>query len=611
MILVFGGTTEGRIVAETLDFIREKYWYSTKTTTNVSVGGLMLQGAMEESEIVAFCKANDIRLIVDAAHPFAENLHANIHAAACESELPILRFERKMINPRLPNVRYFSSYKALTTALEESNFRHLLFLTGVQTIPHFQNIWKERDAFFRILDTELSRRKANSYGIPEERIFSIHPDNSSETVIELAKKVKADILVSKESGAFGFFESKIEAANALNIPLWVVNRPELPESTFTVYSQKELLQQLYIFRKDVLRKGKDLRSGYTTGTCVLAATKANFLALVNGKFPKEVEVEIPMGDKVRFLVFPEELNTQKASCVVIKNAGDDPDVTHAKEIGCTLQTNTSGEINFLQGKGIGKVTLSGLQVAVGDPAINAVPRKTISDLLLQMALEYELDCGFNITPFVPEGEELAKQTFNPRVGVVGGISIIGTTGVVRPFSNAAFLSSIRQQIMVVCENGCNEIVLTSGKRSENRVKDRFPHLSSVAFIHFGNMIGETLKVAVAEGIQKISLAIMFGKGIKLAEGHLDTHSKNVQFNPAFAAGIAEECGYPKNTISVITELKLANAIVDIIPFAEDVLFYQRVSEMCRENCLKLLPEKCSFELFLLVGNDGILKSGDY
>ncbi len=608
MILVFGGTTEGKLTYKVLDFVGEQYWYSTKTNIDIEIGGTLIQGGLDEEEMKTFCIDNSIRLIIDAAHPFAVNLHENIFKVATELELTVLRFERKFPKTSSPKIHYFDSYEQLNKALEESNFEEILFLTGVQTIPHFKNIWKKRDAYFRILDTELSRRKAHEFGIPERQIFSVQPNNDASTIIDLTKKTKAKILISKESGSSGFFESKVEAAEKLNLPLWIVKRPELPKSEFTVYSQKELLQRIYLLKRILLKKGTDLESGYTTGTCVLAATKANFIALSEGEFPGDVEVEIPAGDRVKFLVFPEKLTKHVTSCVVIKNAGDDPDVTHAKEIGCELRFSEQEGIRFLQGEGIGRVTLSGLEVPVGGPAINPVPRKTISDLLMQMAFEYEVESGFDVIPFVPEGEDLAKQTFNPRVGVVGGISIIGTTGVVRPFSNEAFLSSIKQQIKVAQKSGCHEIVLTSGKRSEKRVKKRFNHLPQLAFIHFGNLIGETIKLAIEEGIKNINLAIMFGKGIKLAEGHLDTHSKHVQFNPLFAAELAGECGHSNEVVDQIKELKLANAIPDIIPFSEDEDFYQLVAKKSYASCGLLLPVGFSLSLYLLIGNDMLVVS---
>jgi len=294
--------------------------------------------------------------------------------------------------------------------------------------------------------------------------------------------------------------------------------------------------------------------------------------------------------------------------VVIKDAGDDPDVTHGKEIGCELRISAKSGINFKQGIGVGRVTLPGLQVKVGEPAINPVPRKMVSDMLHQLAEEYEQECSYDVKPFVPEGEALALQTFNPRIGVVGGISILGTTGKVMPYSNEAFLESIRQQIKVAKENGCNEVVLTSGKRSENRLKSRFQDFPSVAFIHFGNLIGETIKLAITEGIEKINLAIMFGKAVKLAEGHLNTHSKKVVFNPEFVAHLAKECGYSCEITQQIKRQKLANAITDIIPFSPEEPFYKLVAQKCYENCEELLQENIALNLFLLVGSEGMLKS---
>lgn len=612
MILIFGGTTEGKKVAELFDVVGQEYWYSTKTDAHKSIKGRRVFGEMNFSGIAEFCREKNIRLIVDAAHPFAVELHKNIYKVSCNFGIEVVRYERNYPVPEKTElIRYFSSYDDIVNAVLENRFENVLALTGVQTIEKLQKLSQQRSCYFRILDTKLSREKAKETGIKEEFVIPMKPKANANDLIQLANKLKIDILLSKESGESGFFETKVKVAQALNIPLWVIQRPVLPGFKNVVDGGKEFLQQFYLLKKTVLKEDGNLRSGYTTGTCVTAAAKACFIALVERKFPGSVQVELPDGERANFVIFPKELRADKASCVVIKDAGDDPDVTHAKEIGCELTFTEEQDICFLKGKGVGVVTLPGLQVPVGEPAINPVPRKMITGMLGQLASECGLERGFKVKPFVPEGEELASQTFNPRIGVIDGISILGTTGKVMPYSNESFLASIQQQIKVAKKNGCNEVVLTSGKRSENRLREYFPNLPAIAFIHFGNLVGETIKLANEEGIDKINLGIMFGKAMKLAEGHLDTHSKKVVFNPEFAANVAKECGYPNTIISAMKELKLANAIVDLIPFDEDGLFYNYVVNMCRKTCLKLLPDRHKFNLFLLVGSNGVLKSGDY
>ncbi|WP_421920765.1 cobalt-precorrin-5B (C(1))-methyltransferase CbiD [Marinifilum sp.] len=607
MVLIFGGTTEGKKVAELFDIIGQKYFYSTKTDSHKQIKGERVFGDMDGSKIKELCQKKDIRLIVDAAHPFAVHLHGNIYQAAQDLGIEIIRYKREFPDLQTSElIRLFDSYESMTEALLQSEFKNILALTGVQTINKLRSLWDQRTCYFRILDTDLSRQKARETDLDYQFVIPMDPKAGVEELAILSKKLKAEILLSKESGESGLFETKVKVAEQLNIPLWVVKRPQLPHFEYVADHPKAFLQQFYKVKKSNLKIEGQLRSGFTTGTCLTAATKACFIALAEQKFPKWVEVELPGGEKVKYPVFPEKLSSKSASCVVIKDSGDDPDVTHAKEIGCELSFSDRLGVHFVRGKGVGLVTLPGLQVKVGEPAINPVPRKMVANILESLSDQYEIDLAFDVKAFIPEGEELAKLTFNPRIGVEGGISIIGTTGIVKPLSNEAFLASIKQQVKVAKGNQCSEIVLTSGKRSENRLKNKFPHLPSVAFIHFGNLVGDTIQLGVDEGMERINLAIMFGKSAKLAEGHLNTHSKNVVFNADSVADLAKQSGYSEEIQNKIRQLKLANAILDIIPFSENEAFYNLVANKCFDTCQHLLNDSCSLRLFLLVGDEGMI-----
>lgn len=607
MVLIFGGTTEGKIIAELFDVIGQEYFYSTKTDTHKQIKGKRVFGDLTRRKMLDFCKENQIRLIINAAHPFAVLLHENIYQTAHELGIQTIRYERKF--PEIKSseqIRLFDSYKSMTEAILQEDFQNILALTGVQTINKLKPLWEQRTCYFRILDTDLSRQKANDTELADRFVIPMDPKLGEEELERITKDLNTEILLSKESGKSGLFETKLAVAKHLNIPLWVVQRPKLPDFDCIVDHPKSFLQAFYQLKKSSLKIEGQLRSGFTTGTCLTAASKACFMALADNKFPKCVEVELPGGEKVKYPVFQKYLSDTSAAYVVIKDSGDDPDVTHAKEIGCELIISEQEGVHFLRGQGVGVVTLPGLQVPVGEPAINPVPRKMVSNLLESLSDQYEIDLAFDVKAFIPEGEELAKQTFNPRIGVLGGISIIGTTGLVKPLSNEAFLASIQQQVKVAKENQCSEIVLTSGKRSENRLKDQFPHLPSVGFIHFGNLVGDSIQLAVDEGIEKINLAIMFGKSVKLAEGHLDTHSKNVVFNADYIAGLAKQVGQPVEIQNKIKELKLANAILDLIPFSDNESFYNLVAQECFNICSQLLNDTCSLQLFLLVGDEGMI-----
>ena len=295
-----------------------------------------------------------------------------------------------------------------------------------------------------------------------------------------------------------------------------------------------------------------------------------------------------------------------ASCSVIKDAGDDPDVTHSKEVGCTIYRREDVGVEFKRGVGIGLVTLPGLQVSVGEPAINPIPRKMISQLVEEMAQHYSIVGGFVVEPFVPEGEELAKRTFNGRVGVEGGISILGTTGRVFPYSAEAFMGAIRQQVRVARSLGCNELVATSGKRSESTLKPFCEGIPANAYIHFGNFVGETIKIADEEGFDRITIGIMLGKAVKLAEGHLDTHSREVLLNTNFLVDIAKNLGYNNQTLDKIEELKLANAITDIIPFNINEPFYLRITQLCHGVCQNTTKKGLQIRLALIMDEKRII-----
>lgn len=600
MILVFGGTTEGKQVAELLDFLNEQYFYSTKTGSKISIHGESISGAMDSGQIIDFCKLKNIRLIINAAHPFAVELHTNIFSASAELGITVVRFERTFpdIKPS-PDTRIFTSFPDMIGNLQVSSYKSTLVLTGVQTIPYFEKVRKRHHCYFRVLDSVNSINKAREYGITGDYLIPAQPGNKPQQLIELVQKTGAEVILTKESGDSGFFSVKKEVADHLNIPLWVVKRPVLPGFTFIVQSEKDLLKTFYHLRKTILKTGSGLRSGYTTGTCVTAATKACVIALFEKRFPTSVEVVLPGGEKAAFKIFPVTLSDKIAACTVIKDAGDDPDVTHGKEIGCELRITDQPGISFTRGEGIGVVTLPGLQVEVGEPAINPVPRQMIASTIKELSVFYEAENGFEVEPFVPEGEKIAMQTFNSRVGVVGGISIIGTSGKVIPYSNEAFLSTIKSQLSVAKETGLDEIILTSGKRSENILKPDFNHLPDTAFIHYGNLIGETIRHAVEKGIKNIVLGLMTGKAFKLAEGHLDTHSKKSLFNPEFAAQMASGCGYSDTIAVKIGTLTLANAIFTLIPFSPTEPFYIALARRCHNVCLDLIPRNVSFTLFLI------------
>lgn len=351
-----------------------------------------------------------------------------------------------------------------------------------------------------------------------------------------------------------------------------------------------------------------LRTGYTTGACATACTKAALFALIEQTNINDVEITLPLGEKVNFKIESCSFNLQQATCTTIKDAGDDPDVTHGAKIGCTVSFNDSKNIVFKRGKGVGIVTLPGLAIGVGEPAINPVPRKMMSDAVAFVLHYFYIDNGVNIEVFVENGEEIAKKTLNSRIGIMDGISILGTTGIVKPFSASAYIASITQGIDVAVANGCNEIVINSGGRSENLLRKRFAHLPEYAFIQYGNWIGETLEKIKSSTLKKVTIGIMLGKAAKLAQGELDTHSGKSTWDKQFIYQLAKQCGYSDEQCEPILDLNMARRLTEIFDFNDREPFYKKLRECCYNVCA-LHIQNVELKVLLIDANDIIIDNG--
>lgn len=333
-----------------------------------------------------------------------------------------------------------------------------------------------------------------------------------------------------------------------------------------------------------------LRSGYTTGACATACTKAALKALINQRILSSVSITLPAGQLVPFELLECRLGAEECTCRVRKDAGDDPDVTHGAVIGATVSFSMLPGIHFLQGAGVGVVTLPGLEIGVGEPAINPVPRRMMETVCRKLLSDHNLlNAGVNVTIVVENGEEIAKRTLNSRLGILGGISILGTTGIVTPFSASSYIASICMGVDVALANGCTELVVSSGARSENSLKPLFAHLPEYAFIHYGNWIGETLEKISQTPLKKVTIGIMLGKSVKLAEGFLDTHSGKSSWNPAFIHSLAHTAGYPESVLNRIIDLNMAGRLTELFSFVPSEPFYQALLKSCYQHCIRLCP----------------------
>jgi cobalt-precorrin-5B (C1)-methyltransferase len=296
----------------------------------------------------------------------------------------------------------------------------------------------------------------------------------------------------------------------------------------------------------VARRGVEppgqLRYGWTTGACATAATKAAYTALLTGEFPDPVEIVLPKGQRPAFALAREELRDGKACAGVVKDAGDDPDVTHGALVRATVRAGAPGTgVVFRAGPGVGTVTKPGLPLPVGEPAINPVPRRMIREVVAEVAARHGGTGDVLVEIAVDGGAELARRTWNPRLGILGGLSILGTTGVVVPYSCAAWIDSIRRGVDVARAAGYRHVAGCTGSTSE-RVAAELYRLPEDALLDMGDFAGAVLKYLRRHPVPRLTVAGGVGKLAKLAEGHLDLHSGRSQVNLAGLAELARGSG---------------------------------------------------------------------
>ena len=393
--------------------------------------------------------------------------------------------------------------------------------------------------------------------------------------------MRPSAVLTKESGESGGLPAKIEAARRFGIPVYVVERPALPDSFECVYTEAGLLRRI----DELLPGFFALRSGYTTGACACAAACAALRLLLTGESEARSVIVLPGGERVALPVSDASSEGARAFATVVKDAGDDPDVTNGCAVTVRVELNDSQTIRFFRGEGVGTVTLPGLGLAVGEPAVNPVPRRMIVENFAAMGI-----AGADVEISIANGEALAEKTFNPRVGVAGGLSVIGTSGIVRPFSNEAFIRSIEQSVGVARAVGCRELVINSGARSERILRGARPDLAPQAFVQYGNFIGETLQAAARCGFRQVTMGIMLGKAVKLAEGHLDTHSRKVTLNRAFLQREAAKAGCSAAAATILGRIALARELWSALDADDRDRLLQRIADDCRNICAPLLPE---------------------
>ena len=602
MILVFGGTTEGRKAVEVLEEAGTLYYYSTRSDGQEIelVNGVHLTGGMEVPEMIACCREHNIRLIVDAAHPFAEELHRNLLFLARHIGSPIIRYNR-IFPPHNKDLIWCKDFDDAVRLLKEHHIERLLALTGVGTIGRLSAFWKKHDTcWFRILNRKASKYIAMANRFPEERLVYFETDDTTTLINDLHPQA----IITKESGLSGRFTEKVEAARKAGIKTFVVECPDYPPHTPNPQNVHiEYVNGPYGLRRAVehlLPEFYPLHSGLTTGTCATAAAVAATIRLAKGETPQEVPVILPNGEAIQV---PVTYGDDYASC--FKEAGDDPDITNGIEVRAKVvlehRDTETQRIILKGGEGVGTITLPGFDYPPGSPAINKAPREMIRYNLEKFCTSVSLCLkNISVTISVPNGAEIAKKTFNPRLGIEGGISIIGVSGIVKPFSEEAFIDSIRKCMMIAQASGTDRVVINSGGKSERFVKALYPDLPRQAFVEYGNYIGETLKMVHELRFKNVTLGVMLGKAVKLAAGHLDTHSRKTTMDLDFIQQLLQESG-----ISIdISNITLARELWERIPSTQLEVFAKTVIRHCYDHCKPLLPD--GFLTILLIDDNGTI-----
>ena len=602
MILVFGGTTEGRLAVETLEEAGSDYYYSTRSEGQEVrlVHGHRLTGTMDEDAIADCCLARAIRLIVDAAHPFAVELHRNLLRAACRVGVPVVRYER-IYPPRTADVCWCNDYQDAIGQLEAQGVDRLLALTGVNNIGVLRPFWQRHACWFRILNRSLSLALARKAQFPEDRLVYFEESDTEALLATL----RPQAILTKESGLSGGFTEKVEAARRAGVSVFAIKRPDL---SFAALGVEPQVPRLTVDGPHGLRRAVEqllpdffpLKSGLTTGTCATAAAVAATLLAAKGERQAEVPVVLPDGETIHVPV-----SYGDGYAAAVKEAGDDPDVTDGLEIRATVRSLPPQESPSAQaptllirgGEGVGTFTLPGFDYPPGSPAINRVPRQMMLSNLRPLLSNFTSG-AVEVTISVPRGAEVARRTFNPRLGIEGGISIIGVSGIVKPFSEEAFIDSIRKCMQVAKASGTDRVVINSGAKSERFLRDRYPQLPQQAFVQYGNYVGETLTMAHQLHVGHVTLGIMLGKAVKLAEGQLDTHSRRATMNRCFVSQLLREAGCAAD----VGNITLARELWSLIPPDRLQPFVSTVIRHCATHCRPLLPDG---ELtILLIGEEG-------
>ncbi|MBT4298701.1 MAG: cobalt-precorrin-5B (C(1))-methyltransferase [Nitrosopumilus sp.] len=349
-----------------------------------------------------------------------------------------------------------------------------------------------------------------------------------------------------------------------------------------------------------------LKTGYTTGSSATAASKAALLSIINQKKIEKIDILLPKRSYIQIPIHSCKFEIDGANCSVIKNGGDDPDVTHGAEIIVELSfTEKINEIEIDGGEGVGIVTKPGLGLEINKPAINPVPKKMIIENLREIGKEILLEKGIKLVISVPKGKELGPKTDNPRLGIINGISILGTSGIVIPFSTAAYAASIRQNVDVAIAMGNDTVVLTTGGRSEDFAK-KIIELPEHCFVQIGDFSGYAIQQCSRKDINKAYVVGFIGKLAKMAAGVKQTHVKGSKVDMSFLSELAQRCNANENVIQDIKKANTARHVSEIIQKNKIEGFFDLICSETYKHMRKHSEEKVAVDVILFDFEGNIL-----
>ena len=352
-------------------------------------------------------------------------------------------------------------------------------------------------------------------------------------------------------------------------------------------------------------EGKN-RTGFTTGTSATAASMACILSIINQKKIETVDVLLPKKSRIKININSCEFEKNNARCSVIKDGGDDPDVTHGAEIIVDLElTSKTNSIEIDGGDGVGRVTKPGIGLEIGQAAINPTPRKMIIENLTEVGKGVLEKNGVRIVISVPKGKELGPKTDNPRIGIVGGISILGTSGIVIPYSTASFAAAIRQQLDVMLSMGDSAVVLTTGGRSEDFARKIFD-LPDHSFVQFGDFSGYTISQCAKKGMNESHVCGFIGKFAKMATGVKQTHVKGSKVDMNFLSELAKQCNADKDIIEKIKNANTARNVQEIILENNTDGFFDLICSEVHKQMKSHSENKIPIEIILFNFDESVL-----